>query len=167
MPVVSEGHQLPASTSSGKSLEHFARAIMKKLVVRADDTSQDHCCFWESCSHTMAMRQPEPWLFTRCRRIHEKNPTLVARFDLSKAFKYDHEDWTIKPGEGLYDDGRGCKDCHTDGSWMFCECSQGDGNFTEKSIDLNEHISNINGTLCSSSYCGDYEGPTAPIEGVW
>jgi hypothetical protein len=164
MPVLNNDHK-PRTETSEKSSEHAAQLFTKKFALRTDGAPEYHCCFWDSCSHTMAMRQPEPWLFTRCQRIHDDNPTLIARFDLSKAFTYDREDRTIKPGDGLYDDGQGCKDCHTGGSLMYCQCSQADGNFTEKSIDLNEHISNINGTLCSSSNCGDHEGPTAPIQG--
>ncbi|OIW31423.1 hypothetical protein CONLIGDRAFT_701256 [Coniochaeta ligniaria NRRL 30616] len=166
-PAADKDHQLPARTSSEESLEHASQQFAKTLAARTEDAHQDHCCFWESCSNPITMRQPEPWLFTRCRKIHDESPTTVARFDLSKAFRYDRSDWTIKPGDGLYDNGNGCKDCHTGGSWMYCQCPQADGNFTVASIDLNDHISNINGTLCSSSYCGDHEAPTAPIQGVW
>jgi hypothetical protein len=166
-PGVDMDRQLSASTRSSDYLEHAARRLATELDLRSENAPQDHCCFWESCSHTISMRQPEPWLFTRCRRVNELKPTLIARFDLSKAFMYDRNDWTIKPGDGLYDDGNGCNDCHIEDTWMYCRCSQPGGNFTGKSIDLNEHISNINGTLCSSSYCGDHQGPTAPITGMW
>lgn len=133
----------------------------------ADNAPGNYCCFWDSCLQTITMRQPEPWLFTRCRKAHDVDASTVARFDLSQAFTYDRGDWTIKPGNGLYDDGNGCKDCQMEGSLLYCQCPQPGVNFTEKFIDLNEHISNINGTLCSSSYCGDQEGPTAPISGTW
>jgi hypothetical protein len=115
----------------------------------------------------MAMRQPEPWLYTRCRKIGEPEPSHFSRLDVNQVFMYDRSDWTIKPGEGFYDTANLCRDCHTGGSWMYCQCIKADGNFTETSIDLNLHVSNINGRLCSSSYCGDNEGPTAPIDGVW
>jgi len=168
--VANTDYQLAARTDlSEKSLDHAAQQLAKKLSLRDDESPRGHCCFYESCSHDIDMRQPEPWLFTRCRRINERRPapTLMARFDLSKAFMYDRSDWSIKPGEGLYDDGNGCRDCHVEGSWMHCHCVKVDGKFNETSIDLNLHISNINGTLCSSSYCGDHEGPLTPIQGTW
>lgn len=165
VPAVNEDRLLPAETSPDEGSKHATRQPATEFAPRTGGAPQDHCCFWDSCSHTLAMRQPEPWLFTRCHRTNDDNPMLIARFDLSMAFMYDRNDWSIKPGDGLYDDG--CKDCHTGGSWMYCQCPQADGTMAEKSIDLNEHISNINGTLCSSSYCGDHEAPTAPIKGLW
>lgn len=85
----------------------------KQLAPRNDSAAQDYCCFWNSCSQIILTRQPEPWVYTRCRRAHEADAGLAARFDLSQAFAYDRSDWTIKPGSGLYDGGNGCKDCST------------------------------------------------------
>ncbi|KAB5517373.1 hypothetical protein GE09DRAFT_1230992 [Coniochaeta sp. 2T2.1] len=157
---------LPSAQLATRTSEELKRASEQLAGDLAPDA---HNGFYDTCDHHITLRWPEPWMYAYCRRNHDEHPKQRTRYDLNRTVMHDINDWSLKLGSGIADSilNGECFACQLDGSSFSCNCTIPGccNNRTRKYIDLNSHIANVNGTLCSNTSCGDHHGPMAPITG--